>query len=423
MNQQHNRHHRLEKWKQAIGLWTLELITLLLIGLLINLWMPTPQTAYAQSGTLVTLTHSTVADWNTCVVTNTNVSVANVSGGELRLAATLEDYFDGTEVNVTKWYSNVSNLGSGGTPTTSVSGGILALNGTYLLSNVSFTALPRFFESSSRLMQAPLTSGRPDLGYWRHPTLGPLYTPDASVGAVRLYSIDADPGNTTNFQTIYRDGLPDAVFHNVTDPLVEQNHLYRIEWSSAQSLFYVDGALWDTFNLPTNVITSWVFLYHQNPNIPSASTPTTVDWVRAGQYASSAEFVSCAIDGKGADWNSLWFTPTVPGSTVAQMSVRSSVDGTTWGAWATPSSTSPYSITSEGRVRYLQYRLQMSTSDPMQSPEVNAVTITRVTNPSAVTLSNVQARVEQEAFDWRLILVVATGIVVAGAFSLRRLHR
>jgi len=412
-----------DNWSWAFGLWLVQLIVLLVAGIAIELFLTVPRSAYAQSGTVITQTHSTVADWQGCVITNTNMSIANASGGELRLAATVEDYFDGNTIDATRWYSGLANTIENWQWTVSptVASGILTLDANYLLSVATLTQFPRFFEARARMVQTPETSGNPDLGFWRHPTLGPRYVIDSSfytVGGSRVFYysqrtpdslVSTGRDNTNTFE------------QDPTDPAnMDQYHLYRIEWQttpSSEVRFYVDGSLWDTSLMATTMITSWVFLYHQDPTVPYGTTPQTIDWVRAGRYPASGEFVSCAIDGNGASWNTLWFTPTTPTNTSAQMSVRSSPDGLTWGDWTTPTATSPLSITALGKVKFMQYRLQSGSSDVMQSPQVDAVTFTRITNPTAVTMSDFQARTEWW-LDWRWT-ILAAGVIALGVFGLR----
>ena len=58
-----------------------------------------------------TITHTTAADFNTAscaVLTNTTVTNYNTDG-EVRLRASLEDYFDGTVLNTELWNSGPTN--------------------------------------------------------------------------------------------------------------------------------------------------------------------------------------------------------------------------------------------------------------------------------------------------------------------------
>ncbi|MBI5302386.1 MAG: hypothetical protein HY868_09625 [Chloroflexi bacterium] len=412
---------RHSPWRWAVSLWIIQLLGLLAAGLVIQLFLQTPRPAYAQGSTLTT-THSTLADWQGCTVAITNTTIANANGGELRLAATVEDYFEGTTIDATRWYSNISDPVAGGSPATSISGGILTLDGTYLLSTAAITQVPRFYEARARLVQTLGTSGRPDVGYWRHGTLGPRYTPDENAGGSRVFILgDPNTSAANDLFTGSRDGAT-VILNNIGDPDNSQYHLWRVEWESAQARYYIDDVLTDTAIINTNVITGWAFLYHQSPSNPYGTTPLTVDWVRAGQYPSSGEFVSCAIDGRGANWNTLSWTSTVPGSTGMVMSTRSSPNGSTWGAWTSQGSTSPVSITSESNTRYLQYRVEMSSSTVLASPEAQSISITRLTTPTAVTLTDLQARAEPWN-DWRWLLAVAAGVIVFGALGARTRRR
>ena len=57
-----------------------------------------------------TITHTTVEDFSTCSTTS-NTSIANSAGGEIRLQAALEDYFEGPNVDPALWTIGYYNPG------------------------------------------------------------------------------------------------------------------------------------------------------------------------------------------------------------------------------------------------------------------------------------------------------------------------
>ncbi len=399
------------------ALWLVEMGMLLAVAVLSELFISGPRLVNAQGLIAIDL-HTTVSDWNQGCAAITNTVVADSEGGELRLAATVEDYFNGTQIDTTRWISNISNPAAGGNPATSIGGGLLTLDGTYLLSTAAITALPRFFEARARLVQTANTSGRPDVGFWRHPTLGPLYDPDPTVGGSRLFVYGDPNGGANDLWTVARDNNT-VSWQNPNETSADQYHTFRVEWDSAQTRYYIDGSLWDTIIVNSTVITGWVFLYHQTPSDPYGTTPMTVDWVRGGQYPSSGTYVSCPMDGIGPNWISMYWNETVPGSTGIAMRTRASNDGVNWGAWSAPTTTNPFSITTNAR--FLQYMVEMTSSNPLFSPEIQSISATRRTGPTAVRLTDFQGHSEPWP-RWRLVVVLGMGAILLTALGLRALR-
>ena len=73
---------------------------------------------------------TTVADFSTCS-TRTATAVTNTGGGEVRLVASVEDYFDGPGVDTSIWWPETY---SGASTTPVVNGGILTVNSSAVVS-------------------------------------------------------------------------------------------------------------------------------------------------------------------------------------------------------------------------------------------------------------------------------------------------
>jgi len=353
-------------------------LSLGLAGVLLALWLgaarwfasPTLPTARAQG--IGVITHTTVADFTPSCVSSSNISVGNREGGELHLTASVEDDFDGTTVDTTRWITNISNPEAGPYQSMVMANGLITLDGVYLRSVLTITQLPQFFEARARLMQVPDTSGSVDLGFYRE--IGPLYNPPWETSSIRLFILgNGDPNDL--IVRVRDDGGPIGDY-NISDPDETQFHVFRIEWEPNVTRFLIDGELQQTVLSNTTVVTSWVFLYHQDPSF-YGSTPTDIDWVRAGQYASSGTFTSCPQDaGQKVQWTTLSWNADVPGGTTLILRVRTSMDGVTWSAWSDPLLPGPNNIPPGlAFARYLQYRVEMSTTNPMFSPEVRDVTL------------------------------------------------
>lgn len=408
---------------RLVALWLVEIGILLAVAIIAELFIANHHIVSAQGSIAVDL-HTLVNDWNQGCAGITNTVVANADGGELRLAATVEDYFDGTTLEASRWYTNVSNPSAGGTPAITVTGGLLTLDGMYLLSNIGIIGFPRFFEARVRMMQVANTEGRPDVGYWRHPTLGPLYNPDINAGSSRLFIVgntEAVGQSAYDLLTGARSGTNLILNDIEDDPDLTQFHFWRIEWESTEARYYFNTILTDTMTINSDPITGWVFLYHQTPSSEPSynSTPMTVDWVRAGQYPSNGTYVSCPMDGIGPNWISMYWNATTPSNTGLAIRTRASADGITWGAWSTPTTTNPFSITTNAR--FLQYMVEMTSTNPMFSPEIQSISATRRTGPTAVRVSDFQAR--SEPSNWQWLAILTAGALLAGSVGLRLLRR
>jgi len=337
---------------------------LALLAALAGLRMLPPSTAQAQqSGVIV---HDVAADFSPTCATATNVTVSDALGGELRLAATLEDYFNGSQVDGSRWLIGSANTWY--TAPVTVTNGTVTLDAMYLRSQMSFAATqPRFFETRALVRSDGGAVGPVDLGYYRAlPPLDPN-APTATT-AFRLFITRTDG-------TLYvaaRDGVSPSPYYSVDLPTLDltQYHLFRIEWDGTETRYFVNGVQQAT-TPGVATLDTYAFLYSQTPSTYGVS-PLRVDWVRAGQYASNGSFVSCAQDaGQPVNWLTLSLNVDVPANTTVTAWTRTSNDGANWSEWA---QTNGATITSPAG-QFLQYRLDLATTNGLRSPEVRSVTL------------------------------------------------
>jgi hypothetical protein len=362
------RHKRL----RALGAGSIACVLIAAIGLTLLAPLEQPRPAYAQGNMFI---HDTVSDFAQACTTLSNASVSSADGGEVRLAATIEDYFDDGVIDATRWISGRSRTFYT-TPLPYESGGWLNLDGTWLRSTSDDTQTTRFFEARALLRVGGLPTGWPDLGFIREGAYEGQAMDELNPGLPRT----ADTGSRLFLATDYsqllswgRDGIEANPLYVITHTSVTgedllQPHVFRIEWTPTDARYYLDGNQLDGTMLGNTGLRSWVWLYSQLSN-----RPIQVDWVRAGQYASSGNTVSCPLDaGQSTAWLTLTWEEDEPGGTSITFQTRTSHDASTWSSWQALDGDE---IQSPAR-RYLQYRILMTTSDPMQSPEVRQVTIT-----------------------------------------------
>ena len=326
--------------------------------------MPTATPAPGSSGSIV---HDTLSDFARMCAVLDNVTVSDAGGGEVRLAASVEDYFNGNAVDTARWVAG--NVYTWYTAPPSVANGVLTLDSAYLRSQANLQSAPvRFFEARALQRATTANAGWPDLGFYRAlPPLDPNSVTNDS--AIRLF-VSRDT-NTTYVRA--RDGGSSAPLIDIDIPTIDLRsyHLFRIEWNTTETRFYVDGALQAT--IPgVSTLNTWVFLYNQTPQT-SGGSPMQVDWVRAGAYPSGGSYTSCVQDaGSTAQWQSVSLTADLPVGSGLNIQTRTSDDGVTWTPWAQVAGNTIVSPAG----RYLQYRLNLSSGNVLLSPEVQRIGLT-----------------------------------------------
>ncbi len=369
----------------------------LALGVLLALTAKSPYLAQAQGGANGVITRTTVADFeNACTVlagtipnpTLSNISISPANGGEIRLRATLEDYFDDTVISNSLWLQTDSQpLGPSGNA--SEGGGVVTLEAMALRSQASFNQANRFFEARALIVTDPFTqSSTPDLGYYRiNP---PLYYTETIIENTALRVFVFPPDDVP--YVLARDGgSASTLFEDtIATPVLTQPHLFRIEWGSSETDYYVDGSLQTTLS-GNSSLPSYVFLYSQDPSdTGDGRSPLEVDWVRAGQYSTNGVYTSCVQDGGGiVNWTTLASVLNNPAGTSTSFESRTSVDGSVWSSWTAVSGGN----VSNPSGRYFQYRANLSTTNVTQSPEVQQVSVSYfgpnsvVVTPSLVALN------------------------------------
>jgi len=148
-------------------------------------------------------------------------------------------------------------------------------------------------------------------------------------------------------------------------------HRYRIDWNASSVVFSIDGTA-----VATHPVTITANLRPLASDYTVDGEALTVDWLRLTPYATPGTFLSRIFDaGAVVPWGTATWTADTPAGTSLTLSVRTgntpSPDGT-WSAFTVlPSSGAPIGSSA----RYLQYRAQLATTAPGQTPVLQSVTI------------------------------------------------
>jgi hypothetical protein len=328
----------------------------------------TAQPTRAQGNPFGSFTHTLTTDFGAVCSTLADTVVSDANGGEIRLAASVEDYFNAPQVNSSLWLTDT--VYSWYSVPQFITNGIITLDSNFLRSQESFSQTVRFFEARANLLPGSGTSGRPDLGFYRElPPLDPNAITNTSSIRLFVYGISV-PNDLIVRSRDGGDSVP-LIDTNIDDPDLTQYQVFRIEWDNSETRYYINNVLQETHTPSSLALDSWIFLYHQTPT-NSPSDPLYVDWVRAGAYPASGTYTSCDLDaGQQVIWNAIDADLLTPSGTAVNFETRTSENGTTWSDWVSP----VQGVISSPMGRYLQYRAELSTSNVMESPEIQEVRV------------------------------------------------
>ncbi len=282
--------------------------------------------------------------------TLTNTMVTQVADGEVTLAPTLQEEFDGTSLP-SGWQAAAWTDGT--TPT--VSGGVLTLDGGHAATSGTFGS-----GSSVEFVATFRGEVNQHIGLTASFDFNDPWALFSTMGSTNgLYARVNSPGGST-----------DNLIENSSN-LIGSAHRYRIDWKATSFEFYVDGVLVST--IPRTISSNMVV---HGSDLPGGALTLTLDWIRATPYLTPGTFVSRVHDGGAAvSWGAFNWTATTPVGTSLVMSARTGstpVPDGTWSAYATiPSSGSPVGSTA----RYLQYRAELAASDPTLTPSLADVSV------------------------------------------------
>ncbi len=275
--------------------------------------------------------------------TFTNTVTTSRVDGEVKLKAGLEDYFEATSLDTTHWITTA--LISGGSITQS--------NGKVVVSgaNIRSTTEQPVTQLKGRIK---FVAGAPNQHFGFSPNLNDSWLIFSVPGGdtSRIYA-------RTNTQGVYVDTPL-----NIT---IGEYHDFMIVATANSVQYYVDGNLLVTNNA-TMPAANYVWLS------AATASPLEADNIVASNYPATGSYTSGALDaGQLANWSGLhWLTTSATG-TSATIQARTSLDGVIWSGWSSATSATGIVNLTLPQGRYLQYKLDLSSSVATNSPEVLSV--------------------------------------------------
>jgi hypothetical protein len=236
----------------------------------------------------------------------------------------------------------------GGASSAAVSGGVMSVDGALVSTNAMF--LP------GRSLEFTATfSGNP----YQHAGFAVSF----AEGLWAMFSSgagDALYARTNNGSTATDTAIPGSLFGTA--------HRFRIDWSATRVDFAIDGV-----QVATHAIAISASMRPVASDYNGEGDALRIDWMRLTPYAAASTYLSGIFDhAGGATWTAATITGATPAGTAVVLSVRSGnspAPDATWTGFTTV--TGPINVTN----RYLQYRLQLTTSANGQTPVVHDVTI------------------------------------------------
>ncbi len=304
-------------------------------------------------------TDTTVADFSAGTL-DANTRVSQIGDGEVILAGAVNEEFSGSALPA-GW----SGAPWGGGGSVAVSGGQLTVDGARAGTDASF--------APGLALEFVATFGA---AAFEH--VG--FAGDFDSNTPWIYFSTKDTTGTLYARTHTGSS---AIDNAIPGSWIGTPHRYRIEWTASTVRFLIDGNLVDTHavSIPNSLR---ILASEFNSGAPSLS----VDWARLSPYAAAGTFLSRIFDaGAGGSWTSISSTSDLPAGTSIALSVRTGTTPTPDGNWSAftpvPGSGGPLSSTS----RYLQYRADLATSDPLQTPALRDVTVGFTVSPVTHTLT------------------------------------
>ena len=304
----------------------------------------------------LSLTDTTVADF-TAGFPDASTRISQGGDGELILKPTEGDEFSGGPGLPGGWEScpwsapEGCALGTGAT----VSGGSLHVSGAYARTAASY--------GSGRTLEFVASIGAQS---FEHVGLGVDLN---SSGNWAIFSVKSD--GTFNARTNNNGASTET---QLSSALLGSPHLYRIEWAASEVRYYVDGALVATHAADFGATQMRPIASDYDASAPELS----IDWLRMSDYPGSGAFDSRVFDagaGQSADWGALSWSGSTPSGTGVALSVRSGNTATPDASWTAFSPIAASGGDIPGSSRYLQYRAQLTTTNPAVTPTLGEVSI------------------------------------------------
>ena len=289
----------------------------------------------------------TAADFS-AGTTDVNTIIASEEDGEIILKPAINEDFSGTSIPAS-FTEGVFNAGG-----TTVSNGMVTVNGTHIYSNSSIAA------GSSLEFVATFNAGRYQ-----------------NIGISADQPFDGAPwivigqGGNADGNLYARSSNGDAI--NLGSDLLGAPHHFLIKWNADNFAFYVDGNATPSATISFTITQN---MFVQISDVFSDDGSLSVDWLHVAPYAVSGTYTSNAFDGgTNKNWGAVTWNADLPTGTSLAISVRKGNTPVPDGSWTSYVPVAASGNSTGGTTRYIQYKADLQTTNTSATPVLKSLSI------------------------------------------------
>ena len=274
---------------------------------------------------------------------------AQIGNGALILPPTESAEFDGLVLPSPTWEG--SPWGGGGS--VNVSGGNLTLDFGYARTTALYNAGHSLEFVATFSNQTTSQNEHAGLAF------------DLNAGSWAIFSTGGASGGTLKVRST---GAADIDLGTI---YLGSPHLYRIEWYPTHIVYFVDGVQVadHIVSIPNNM----------RPIASDGSDAATlvIDWMRMSPFVGPCTFTSRTLNaGQLVNWESMSWTSQTPAGSSLVFSYRIGNTPTPDGTWTSFQPVLTTGAALSGNSQYIQYQVALATSNDMNTPVLEDVSIT-----------------------------------------------
>ena len=304
--------------------------------------------SFTTHGLPTTFVDTSVADFSRGTL-DASGYIGAAADGELMLAPLAGSEFSGTTLSLGVPPAIWASSPWSGTPSVTMGGGLLNVDGAFVSTN-------SLYGGSLSLEFAATFTGAP----YQHAG----FAVTLSTGAWAMFSSSGGDG----LYARSNNGGGQAPNTLIPGNWFGAQHRFGIVWTPSSVVYFIDGA-----QVASHGVSIGGTMRPMASDYEGDGDALTIDWMRMTPYAAASAYLSGIFDATGtATWTTATWTGAAPAGTAVVLSVRSgdaAVPNATWTPFTVV--TGPIDVTA----RYLQYRLQLSSTVSAQTPVVHDVAI------------------------------------------------
>jgi hypothetical protein len=161
---------------------------------------------------------------------------------------------------------------------------------------------------------------------------------------------------------------------NLGPNLLGSTHYFRIKWNPTNFEFFVDGSTKPLATINMKVATN---MFIQISDYVSTDAGLSIDWLHVAPYQTAGTFTSRVFDaGDATTWGAVnWHGDTPPGTSLAISVSTGNTPNPNDGSWSSFTPVKAPGTAVNSTSRYIQYKVELATTDKKVSPVLKKVSI------------------------------------------------